>query len=303
MATNTVISDPSMGDLRAMLANSDAPAAKETVTPETATTAEPGAEKLEAVAETAETKQEPEDKDEPLPKGVAKRIAKEVERQAEYDRQIAHAKSLTKAKEAELSAIAKPGSEPAQTTEATNGEPQEPTWAALSAQGKSWEEFEQALGKYKTDYREWLRADTKRTVQAELTQTEQRAAAQKRWDQAVKDHGAEFPKLMEAAQAIAPEGLQQAISALDEWSAVAVHLAKNPGQLKELSEAFEANPVRAIATLGRIEASLKTAPKTASPLPNPPAVVGGTASAGSAFDWEKSSMGALRAQVTKIRGR
>ncbi len=296
-----------MSDLRAMVAlangNGEPEAKPEPAKPETVE-----AEKPETVTETVETKQEPEDKDEPLPEGVVKRIAKEAEKAARIQSEIDKAVSTRKAKEAELAAIAsKTGSEPAPNTAQANGEPKEPTWAEYNAQGKSWGEFEEALAKSKTEYRDWLKAETDRMVEQKLTERQQKQAVQARWDEAVKTHGKEFPALMEQAQAIAPEGLQQAISALDNWSAVAVHLAKHPAQLKELSAAYDANSIKAIATLGRIEASLKTAPKTeapAKPLPDPIAVVGGTASASASdFDIEKASMASLRAYTNKIRGR
>ncbi len=306
MATNTVtISDPTMGDLRAMVARANGggePAAKPAVSePVPAPVVEP--EKPETVAEPVETKQEPIEKDEPLPEGVQKRIAKEVERANIAQRKIDEAVSTRKAKEAELAKLATTGSEPAPTTEA-NGRPIKPTWAALSADGKSWADFEQALAKYETDHETWLVAETERTVEKKLTARQAETAAKAKWDEAVKTHGKEFPELMEKAREIAPEGLQTAISSLDNWSAVAVYLAKNPGQLKELSAAYDANPVKAIATLGRIEASLKTAPKAAAePLPKPPTAVGGGASASSEFDWENASISSLRKQAAKIRGR
>lgn len=299
--TPTIINDDSsIADFRAMLAEPVADPTAEIEASETAKAATP-----EAATETAETKQEPEEKDEPLPKGVEKRIAAEVARQAKLDRQIAEAVSTTKAKEAELAKLTgKSGSEPATTTAPVkDAKPTKPAFAEFKeADGPVWPRYQEALAKYETEHESWLIAETERRTEAKFTERQQQQAAQVRWDEAVKTHGAEFPKLMEQAQGIAPEGLQKAISALDDWSAVAVHLAKNPAQLKDLASVFEANPYKAIATLGRIEASLKTAPKAAEPLPNPPSTVGGGASASAgAFDIENASMSALRKHVAKVR--
>ncbi len=154
------------------------------------------------------------------------------------------------------------------------------------------------------DYEKWLTTETTRTVEQRFADNKAQEASKVKWDAAVKTHGAEFPALMATAQKSAPEGLQLAISSLDDWSGVAVHLARDPAKLAELSAQYAANPYAAIAKLGRIEASLKpaTQPAAAAPLPAPPAKAGGGASAGTVdFNAETASMSQLRAHVAKIR--
>lgn len=294
METTAVITDPSMADLRAMLAPTQDAATTENT--ETAAV-ETRAKEPETASETVETKQEPAKEDEPLPENVQKKIAKEAERAARAQAAIDKAVSDRKAKEDEAAKLTKPGSEPAPNTEVKDAKPVKPTEDKFA----TWGEYQTALAKYETEHEAWLIAETERRTEAKFTQRQQEAKAKERWDEAVKTHGAEFPKLMDAARAIAPEGLQAAISALDNWSGVAVHLAKNEAQLKELAAEFQANPYKAIATLGRIEAGLKTAPKAAEPLPKPPVTEGGKSSASvGAFDFETASMGQLKSHLTKL---
>jgi hypothetical protein len=290
--------EPSLADLRSMIA---APAAEAKPTPEPA---EVSATEIEADPEPADKKQEPKVSDEEaLPEGVQKRITKEVERQSGIQRKIDEAVSARKAKESELAALTgKSGSEPAPTTAPVkDSRPTKPQ----ESDSLTWGEYQAKLEKFDSDREAWLMKETRKTVEQEFTQRQEQAASKVRWDAAIKTHGDKFPELMATAQATAPEGLQLAISALDDWSGVAVHLAKNPAQLKELAAKFDANPYAAIATLGRIEASLNPAPKAAAePLPKPPVVEGGKSSATiGAFDYEAASMSQLRAHVTKLRGR
>lgn len=292
---STPAADPSMADLRAMISGPAQAEAK----PETAATEPVEAKVTEAVSETAEEQQKPksDDAEEPLPENVKKRIGKEVERISEIQRKIDQAVSDRKAKEKELADLAKPGSEPAPNTAAKDAKPVKPSEDKFS----TWGDYQAALAKYEGEHEAWLIAETERRTEAKLTQRQQEAKAKERWDAAVKVHGAEFPKLMETATAKAPEGLQQAISALDHWSDVAVHLAKNPARLAEVVEKFNANPYAAVAELGRIEASLKSVTKAADPLPKPPVIEGGKSSAStSAFDVETASMSQIRAHLGKL---
>jgi hypothetical protein len=79
MEPTAVITDPSMADLRAMLAPTQDAATTENT--ETAAVETP-AKEPETASETVETKQEPTKEDEPLPENVQKKIAKEAERAA-----------------------------------------------------------------------------------------------------------------------------------------------------------------------------------------------------------------------------
>lgn len=284
-----------------MLAGSE-PTEPKTETPEPVKAApEP-----EAALEPAETKQEPIEKDEPLPEGVQKRIAKEAEKAARIQSEIDRAVSTRKAKEKELADLTATGSQPEPTSAAVKAAPE------FGEKGHESETYTQFQAREREHLKTELQADLRKQIEQEFSAKQQQETAKAKWDAAItaektagtiKD-GKEFSDLMAKAQEIAPDGLQAAISSLDNWSGVAVYLAKDPAKLTELAEQFKANPYAAIAKLGRIEASLKTAPKPAAEaaLPNPPANVGGGASASvGAFDIEKASMSQLRQHVAKIR--
>lgn len=255
----------------------------------------------EAVQEPAETKQQPTEADEPLPEGVQKRIAKEVEKASAIQRKIDEAVSTRKAKEKELADVTATGSQPEPTSAAATKVPE---YLEAGHENESWAEFHQRELAFE-------RGEMRKAIQAEFDQRHREAsgkAARAAGAQAAVDAGAvksvaEFDTLLTSAEGIAPEALQRVIGALDNWSLVAMHLAKDHAKLRELAAEYEANPVRAIAKLGRIEASLKSATKPAAePLPNPPAKEGGGGSATvGSFDIEKASMGALRLHIAKIR--
>jgi chemotaxis protein histidine kinase CheA len=305
--------EPSFEELRAMLggetkpaAAAEEPAAAEEETPEKAEAEEPAAEP-ETASEPVEQKTDSEDE---LPPGVQKRIAKEAERAAKAQAAIDRAVSERKAKEAEaakLTTEAK-GSEPVKQPQASEGKPKRPQLGEPGHENETWQQFQARESQYEDARDAWLRSETLKEFQAKQQQESAQQAAKARWDEAVKTHGDSFPAKVQSVQAVAPEGLQLAISALDNWSGVAVHLADNPAKLAELTQAFAQNPTKAIATLGRIEAALPSASKPATPekpLPKPLAKVGGTASASGQDlqdQLEKGSMASFKATVNKIRG-
>lgn len=281
-----------MSDLRAMITAQEPTEAKPTIAAEPVK-AEPV---TEAAQDPAEPKQQPTE-DEPLPEGVQKRIAKEAEKAARIQSEIDRAVSTRKAKEKELADLTATGSQPAPTSAAAKKAPE------FGETGHESETYAQFQTRDREHLRAEVAAEAESKFEAKFAAREQQAKAQVKWDAAIATHGKEFPALMAKAQEVAPEGLQHAISALDDWSGVAVHLAKDPAKLKELAAEYEANPVRAIAKLGRIEASLKSAAKPATEpvLPNPPAKDGGGSSASvGAFDIEASKMSQIRRHATKL---
>lgn len=294
-----VKAEPSMADLRTMRDASE-PTEVKIETPEPVK----AAPESEVGKEPIESKQEPTEKDEPLPEGVQKRIAKEAEKAARIQSEIDRAVSTRKAKEKELADLTASGSAPVEKAAA---EKSAPSFGETGHESETYGEFQ------KRD-REFLKseiaAETRKTLEQEFEQRQRETAGKARRDAgikaviesgAVKD-AAEFASLMTQAESIAPDRLQTVIAALSNWSEVAVHLAKNPTQLKELSAAFAENEIEAIATLGHIRAGLKSkASKPAVELPNPPAKEGGGASASEgAFNPEKASVGQLRRQVVKM---
>lgn len=307
--TETPIAEPSTSDLRAMLTGTVKEPEPEPTTAETAEE-KPAEETQEPEAAAGEKQPEPEksDEDEPLPEGVQKRIAKEVEKAARIQAEIDRAVSARKAKEEELRKLSgEKGSEPVKKPQSPET-PERPVVGEKGHENETWDDYQVRERAYFDKRDEWLKAEAvKEFREIQARETAQRSA-QEKYDAAVAKHGKEFPALMERARELAPEGLQVAVSSLDNWDTVAVHLAKNPAQLQELAQTFNQNPTKAIATLGRIEAALiskETKPATTEkPLPKPLAKVGGTASAsGQSYQefMETASIGQIRAHLSKLK--
>jgi hypothetical protein len=319
----TINDETSFADLRALIGGESKPepAAEPEPEPVTSEPADKAEEHHEPATETGDKTPNPQaSEEEPLPEGVQKRIAKEAEKAARIQAEIDRAVSERKAKEAELEQlkVGEKGSEPVnQPKSQTSDRPKRPQ---LGEKGHEAETYDQFLERERVYVEEtlpsWIKADAIREFEATTSQREAQKAAEERWNAAVEKHkaaGVDFPALMESARALAPEGLQVAISALDNWDGVAVHLAKHPAELKQLAQTFQQNPTKAIATLGRIEAALTsqetkpaTPAKAEKPLPEPLAKAGGSASA-SGQDFaemaEKGSFTQLKTAVGKLRGK
>lgn len=296
--------------------------------------AEPVEEKItEAEPGTASTEQNedpdavaiPDEEAEPLPEGVVKRIAKEVERTSRIQRQIDTAVSARKAAAAELLRLKAdtPGSEPAPITETPakveGTEAAEPVRPVLEGFDGDWDQFQAASKQFDIDYKAWLVAETTRNVtrevQQQLASHEQERLARQTWDEAVVTHGAEFPGLMDTVVAGSPKGFQEALSGLDNWSGVAMRLGQNPDELKSLVSTFKVNPFAAVAQLGRIEQQLESPATPATPaipakpaakapvkaLPTPPAKVGGSAAASVPVDFNKADLRVVEAELKRLK--
>ncbi len=308
--------EPSMADLRAMISADRAkPEDKpESAEPKTAVKPEPEAEPeaQDSIEEAGDASAPVEDDKEPaLPVNVQKRIAKEVERANAIQRKIDEAVSRRKGLEKQL-ADANPGSEPEPTPAAKDSKPVKPVFG--SKEGETWAQYQSSLEKYENDRDEWVKSETRKAVEEELTSREQKSKAASEWDAAVKAQGADFPKLVEKTiialhEGVGAEGsafIQQALRDLDSWDSVASYLGKNPKELSALMAKYQERPRAAIAMLGRIEAGLSAPVATdKKPLPNPPARAGGAASASaSGFDLENTPMGpSLSAYLKKVRGK
>lgn len=331
--------EPSIADLRAMLADDPAPVVTEkaaepiTVTPAateaktetsdtTAATERPrGADgKFIAKEQTTEAEsgtaqiQEPEktvEVDEPLPKNVQKRIAREVERQAQIDREINEQVSRTKARQDQLDKLkasdtGKTGSEPAPTTAPAKdtSKPVEPELENFA----TFAEFKTAEKKFKADHEAWLLAEADRKADERWEKRQAKESSDRALAEAVKAHGEGWNEARERVQASTPEGLQMAISAMGDWSALVAHLGKpeNAAELEALSKKFAQNPYAAVAELGRLEDRLKTPvtqpiPAKARPqeriLPPPPEKIGGAAGAQPAVNFEKADMSTFKREI------
>jgi hypothetical protein len=312
-----------MADLRGMIASEGQTSQAQQTTSETVEhqgeTQETTDNTQQATTETAETKPEAttQEKEEELPENVKKRITKEVERTTSIQRKIDEAVSARKAKEKELEQLgaadtgSQPEKKPAQTAAAQ--QPKRPVFGEAGHEKENWDQFEARQAKYDGDIIEFVKQDTLRQFNENQAQQTQQRARQEKWDAAVKEHGKEFPALMETVQAHSGEGLQLAISQMEGWSKVAVHLAKNPAQLEQLNTEFSTNPYEVIAKLGRIRDAITVDPKTKAttaaatkPLPEPLAKVGGNASVGGMDlqqTLEKGNWSQIRAAAAKVRGK
>jgi hypothetical protein len=319
----TINDETSFADLRALIGGESTPAPVKDPEPKQ-TTSEPAAgdppaeENHEPATEPGKEKTEPKESDEEdLPEGVKKRIAKEVEKTTRAQAAIDRAVSERKAKEAEAAKLTTDGkgSEPVKTPQpSTSEKPKRPVLSEPGHENETYADFVAREAKYNDELLPaWIKAEAKREFEQETTEREAKKTREQRWNEAVTKHGKDFPSQVEAVRAVAPEGLQVAISALDNWSGVAAHLGKNPGKLQELATLYAQNPTRAIATLGRIEAALTTDPKPATPpakeekpLPEPIAKVGGSASA-SGQDFadmaQNGSFTQLKTAVGKLRAK
>lgn len=302
--TNAAV--PEISDLRAMLE----PPSTQKVEPVEQHSETPKVEQAKAdepAAEPGDKKLEPEasEKEEPLPEAVTKRIAKESERQAKIQGEIARAVSARKAAEHELEkeqALAAKGSQPVKPAQAADARPIKP----ILDDFKTYAEYQTASTKYEADHDSWLIGETRKTFAQESSAREQQAAHKTAWDSAVKEHGAEFPTLVKTVTDQTSEGFQTAVSQLEDWPRVAVHLAKNQAELTEIAGLFERNPYQAVAKLGQLQAKLQPAPKTAAAaetLPEPPKKVGGAAAATGSTDLSdgRISFSAFKAGVEKLK--
>ena len=267
----SLTNDSSMDDIRNLVVDGKEPEPKEPAK-------EPEAK--EPDAGTGDVKTEEEVIEEPeveLPRGVQKRIEKEVERRADIQRRIDEAVSQRKAKEAELAALtAEPGTDPKTPKADENARPEPPDVDNFEG---TLAELKVAIKEYAADDKAWLEKQTYSVVERKFQEKQAEEAAKTRWDSAVKEHGDKWEPSVKTVSATAPEALQIAISALDNWSKVAVHLADNPATLAALVEQFKAQPLgshghmRAIAQLGRLEEKITSTAKetTKEPVKIPPA--------------------------------
>lgn len=332
---NPADSSPSMGELRTFFADA-APVASVVTEPEPIlVTQEAQTETPESVVEPQQSErargadgkfkaadektQEPEastaeEKEEPLPPAVAKRIAKEVADQARYDREIQAAVSARKAKQAELERLkadtGTSGSEPAQTTAPakTEGKPVKPIWEGEEKDPgavKYWA----AQGEYLEKHDAWLVAETRRAAREEVEAERHSEKVNAKIEAGKKKHGSDFQGMLDTVLTTAPEKLQIEIGRYEDWPDTVAHFGKNPDELKALGALFESNPSMAIRELGRLEDRLKK-PATKEPdpavpvkaLPEPTLRVGGSATASKGIDLNKAEQDVFNREARRIMG-
>lgn len=233
------------------------------------------------VTESDTAPEEQNEVDKEIPKGVRKRLGRLDEEQAYYDGLIDAKRDQVAARKKELAELdGTQGAEPAKSPKPTSEAPEEPDLDTFEG-GNA--EYKAAVKQWKSDYRDWLRTETSGTVRAELEAERQKAQATEARSKAVEKHGKEWEDRRQAVGKASSVGLQAAISELDAWDAVVNHLGQNPAELAELNQQFEANPVRAIRQLGKLEDRLTAATTEDAPpkpkLPPPIAPTGGKSGA------------------------
>lgn len=356
IVTPAASTEPSMSELRAMFAEpvpvshakpaEAAPAASET-TPETPeATSEPkdtpardasgkfvkAAGTTEAESGTAQV-QDPEtpveEKEEPLPPAVQKRIAKEVEKQARIDREIAETVSRTKARQAELDKLKADtsGTEPAKNTAPAKVEgkpvrPVKPPKPEYGVEGQTFADYEKAIEKreadhdaalsaYETENEAWLLAEAEKAADKRVAERQFQERFQRTVAEAEKAHGKGFDGLRQRIVDNTPEGLQIEIGTLEDWPSIVAHLGnpKNEAEMTALADMYGRSPSAAIRELGRIEDRLKkpdstvSTPATTPRLSPPPVRAGGSASATPTIDMEKAPMDVFKREMAKLMGR
>lgn len=256
--------ETSFGDLKAALKASEADADPKETTEEASgeTEAESSGEAASSQAKPAAVagseQQEAKTEEKELPSGVKKRIAEEVRKQSELDEQIREAREVTKGKQKELADLTgESGTAPVKSTAPNSkARPQRPDPDTFTG---NLDQFKAALVKHDSDLESYLQDQTRQVVAQEFSKRQASEQLQREWDEAAKEHGADFPALMgELAKSTTPE-MQEALSALPKWAAVAVYLAKNEPQRKALVEQFKAGKAgqfAAIAELGVIQSKL-----------------------------------------------
>lgn len=288
-----------------------------TETPETKTAEAEPAKTPEPDEGTGEKKQEPpaeEDEHVKLPPAAQKKVDKEIARTVSARKEADEI--VRRLREQEKSLSGKQGTEPVKPApEATTSpdkpvRPVAPVQPIFGSKDQTWAEYENelkayhtaqaahevALAKYETERDEWLVNQARSRFEQEQSAKQHQESHKAAWDAAVEAHGDEFPEAMERLTARIPEPVQLAISQLENWPTVAMHLESNPDALKQVVDLYGRNPFAAVAQLGAIEASLqkKAEPKVAKPIPKqdlpaPPASVGGTATPSASVDLEKCS--------------
>lgn len=301
-----VLQNPSMTQLRDLIDGKTPDAPTEDQAETTSETAAEVETKPEAETEQPEAakaaEDEPEEAEEALPKGVLKQIEREAKKQAEYNRRIEEAKTRTKQAKEEADQLEREtGTQPEKATREGEGEP---TFPDIDTFQGTVADYKAAVAKYHTDYSKWLKTQTTTAVREELERERQQKAADERWNAAVTEHGANFEAKAQKVAAETPKEMQIAISALENWSKVAVHLADNPSEMAALVAQFKSNPYAATAALGKLEAKVTAPPPVVSKAkekePPPPlkkAPAAADASADSAFDWSKATMQQKRAHL------
>jgi hypothetical protein len=242
-----------------------------------------------------------EEKEDELPPGVVKRIAKEAERAARIQAEIDKAVSSRKAKEAELKRISEPGSDPVKTDA---NAPQRPVRPDIATFPGTLADYNEAVKKYDDELSAYTEHVSREAVRREMTEQQKRQETEAQWKAAVAKHGQDFEGLMSRLASATTPQFQQAVSNLEDWSSVAVHLAKNEAELQALQTQFSANPYAAIAALGRLEYRLKPgADASEKPAPQVPKVkplkevAGGPSGTSAPIDLDKADFGTFKKQV------
>jgi len=152
---------------------------------------------------------------------------------------------------------------------------------------ETYEEFSEALTEWKLEQRERQKLEAERQREAERRRQEALAAWQNRQEEARRAHPDYDEVLSDADDVPLPGAMQAAILESERGPEIAYFLAKNRSEAKRI--AGLASPIAIAREIGRIEASLASAPKpkpnlTRAPKPITPVKPGTGAPAKSIYD-------------------
>ena len=294
--------------------------------PTEAVAAEPAVAEPEENLEAEVPAEKPQESDKPVKSKkdegwVDKRLSTLAQKRREAESNLASERKTTEQLRRELEAFkAQPGPttpaavEPAKPAVAAG----KPDLASFVAASKDGESYETAVERYQEAYADWrdTQRETKRQAEVQNQQKQtQQESFNKDWKAATEEHP-DFEDVVSRVREIAPDGLQVAISQIQDpdgkalWPKLTVYLDDNPTELAALSAQFAKNPYGAAAQLGRIAASLSpgTTPtpvtRTQTPpriAPKPPKVVGGTAAPGLVdLNDSKTSMDIAAREFTRL---
>jgi hypothetical protein len=296
--------DPSIADLRTMLAAEDAPEtpaspATETVTPPGEKTAqgepEPVAASETAVPETHEEK--------PGESAIDRRFSK-LAKQRDDARQ--EAERLRRELEAARTAPPGPAIPPVLEAAKPAAAPEKPKPPDPTTWTGTWEELEAAKLEYIDKLTDWKVAERERQAQAQQQQTAAQAL-HATWEGRAQEFAKQHPDFVDAVESVGPLATRAGVADLFKQSTVGpamlLELHQHPEEVQRLSKL----PTQAalVYELGKLEARLSTAPPkpetqaATAKLPKPPAAVG-TAGTPAGVDLEKCDFRTFKREAAKL---
>lgn len=303
--TPSTPAEPSIAELRTMLASEETPAAEPaaetTETPVAASDEKTvdGVPKTQTVPETAVEK--PEDKHE---SSIDRRFRKLAAQRDEARQRAEKAERELAAKSTQPGPAAQPVTEAQPATATTKPAPPDPSkWTG------TWEELEQAKLDYVEKLTDWKAGERERKAATERQQAEARTL-HTTWEAKSKAFGEDNPDFEDAIANIGPlvtrAGVADLIKESDVGPEMVLYLHTHPSEVTRMGAC---KTQAALAReLGKLEAQLSApvskdtpAPAAKKPLPKPPASVG--AGQPASVDLDKCDMRSFKREIGKLCSR